>query len=79
MGRLRHPQPSRERVRIFDTVAVSQMQYKNIKGERPDISPDSKFAVFMDSDKVWTLSLDGKNLIAVADGSLPAWQPVARQ
>ena len=73
------PQPSRERVRIFDTVAVSQMQYKNIKGERPDISPDSKFAVFMDSDKVWTLSLDGKNLIAVADGSLPAWQPVARQ
>ena len=69
------PEASGQRVRFYDTVNVKQAIYKNIKGERPDISPDSQYAVFMDSGKVWYLTLDGKILVPVADGGFPLWQP----
>ena len=69
------PEPSREFIRVYDTQAISQQIYRNISGERPDISPDGANAVFMFQGKVWVIPLDGSALVPVADGTRPAWQP----
>ncbi len=69
------PEMGREFIRVYDTEVIGQDIHRNIAGERPDISPDGKFAAFMYQDKVWVFPLDASTLVAVADGSYPAWQP----
>ncbi len=69
------PDPFRPRVRIYDTVAVTQDILRDIKGERPSVSPDGRHAAFMFEGKVWILALDGSVLQDVSEGSYPAWQP----
>lgn len=69
------PEPFRFRVRIYDTVAIRQIKYPDVKGETPSVSPDNTYVVFMDAGKVWVLALDGSSLNDVAEGSFPVWQP----
>lgn len=69
------PEPSREFIRVYDTQAISQQIYRNIAGERPDLSPDGANAVFMFQGKVWVFPVDGSALVPVAEGSRPVWQP----
>lgn len=69
------PQPLRLRVRMYDTVAITQKIFKAIKGDHPEVSPDSTHVAFMDEGKVWVLKLDGAALKDIASGSFPAWQP----
>ncbi len=71
------PQPLRLRVRIYDTVAIAQRIFKDIQGDRPDVSPDSTHVAFMHEGKVWVLALDGSALRDIVPGSFPAWQPTA--
>jgi Tol biopolymer transport system component len=70
------PTPTRERVRMYDTVEPGQDVFTNIRGEQPDVSPDGAVITFMNQGKVWVLPLDGSSLNAVADGGFPAWVPV---
>lgn len=84
------PEPGRERIRIYDTEAIRQDSRRNIAGERPDISLNARVQVsdrrqddpyegltvtFMHEGKVWVFPLDGRALVAVAEGGYPAWQP----
>jgi Tol biopolymer transport system component len=68
--------PERARFRLYDTVEVGQRIYRDIAGERPDISPDGQTSVFMYEGQVWTFPLDASTLHAVAEGGFPAWRPV---
>jgi hypothetical protein len=67
------PTVTRERVRRYDTMQATQEIYRNIKGERPKISPDGSVIAFMDAGKVWMLPFDGSWLNPVMDGGWPAW------
>ena len=71
------PEPSRETVRLYDTVAITQDRRPNVAGEYPHISPDGRTATYMRQDKVWVYPLDESAPfgVAVADGRFPAWQP----
>jgi dipeptidyl aminopeptidase/acylaminoacyl peptidase len=69
------PDEFRPRVRIYDTVAIRQDSYRDIRGEYPDFSPDGTHATFQHDGKVWVFPLDASALPAIAEGSLPAWQP----
>jgi hypothetical protein len=66
---------SRPRVRVFDTVGLTQDPYSNIAGEHPELSPDSTHAAFQFESKVWVFPLNATALAPIAEGSLPAWQP----
>jgi hypothetical protein len=71
------PDPGLETARVFDTVPpTSQDRDRNIAGEWPDISPDGTHAAFTYLGKVWVMPLDKSALVAVAEGSFPAWQPI---
>jgi WD40-like Beta Propeller Repeat len=67
------PTVTRQQVRIYDTAQAGQKRYSNIKGERPDVSPDGTVIAFMDSGKIWLLPIDGSTLNAIIDGGWPAW------
>ncbi len=69
------PEPQRERVRLYDTVSLTQQPFKNIAGERPDVSPDGTHVAWMLRGQVWVFPLDASTLLPVADGGFPAWQP----
>jgi dipeptidyl aminopeptidase/acylaminoacyl peptidase len=70
------PDELRPRVRVYDTVAITQDAYRNIRGENPDLSPDGSVAAFQYEGKVWVFALDASALVPLVEGSLPAWQPV---
>ena len=70
------PDEMRPRARVYDTVAITQDTYSNIRGEDPDLSPDGTHAVFHYEGRVWVFPLDATALVPIADGSLPVWQPV---
>jgi hypothetical protein len=67
------PTETRERVRVYDTVEIAQVPYRNIKGERPQVSPDGTALAFQDSGKVWVLAMDGTTLQALFEGSQGDW------
>ena len=69
------PDELRPRARIYDTVAIQQEAYSNIRGENPDVSPDGTLAAFEHDGRVWVFPLNATALVPVAEGSLPAWQP----
>jgi dipeptidyl aminopeptidase/acylaminoacyl peptidase len=70
------PDPGLETARVYDTVPPYGQDWdRNISGERPDISPDGLTSAFMYEGKVWVMPLDKSALVAVAEGSFPAWQP----
>jgi Tol biopolymer transport system component len=70
------PEASRPQARIYDTVAVTQERFTDVKGTAPEISPSGTHAVFFDEGKVWVLALDGTALVNVADGTQPSWRPM---
>jgi Tol biopolymer transport system component len=72
------PEVLRPQARIYDTVAVTQERFPNIKGTAPEISPSGTHAAFFDEGKVWVLALDGTALVNVADGTQPSWKPAAQ-
>lgn len=67
------PTSGRERVRIYDTVQVTQEIHRGVHGERPDIAPDASAIAFMNEGKVWVLSMDGSSLNSIVDGGEPLW------
>ena len=67
------PAVGQERVRVFNTVQISQDIHRNIKGELPDISPEGEFIVFMDTARVWLLPVDGSALQVIAEGTQAHW------
>jgi hypothetical protein len=69
------PDLARPRVRVYDTVAIAQEQYREIRGEFPHVSPNGTHITFQWDRTVWTFPLDGSALLPIAGGSLPAWQP----
>jgi len=69
------PDEMRPRVRIYDTVAITQDAYRNIRGENPNLSPDGTHATFEYEGRVWVFPLNAAALVPLAEGSLPAWQP----
>jgi hypothetical protein len=69
------PNPFALRVRLYDTVAVTQKPYPNIKGENPDISPSGTHAAFSADGKIWVFALDGTALRDVATGTHPQFKP----
>jgi len=69
------PLPYRLRARIYDTIALRQYKYPDIRGQAPSASPDNAHVVFMDAGKVWVMVLDGSALKDIAQGSQPSWQP----
>jgi hypothetical protein len=71
------PDEFRPRVRIFDTIGLTQDTYPEIRGEYPDLSPDSTHATFQYQGQVWVLPLNATALLPIIDGGLPRWQPRA--
>jgi WD40 repeat protein len=69
------PHPQRFRVRVYDTVDVTQKMYAGILGQWPSASPETPYVVFTQEGKVWLLSIDGTVLRNLAEGSFAAWQP----
>jgi hypothetical protein len=67
------PTASRERLRLYDTVEIRQTQYRNIKGELPEVSPDDAVVVFQGSGRLYVMTLDGTALYPLADGSGATW------
>jgi hypothetical protein len=74
------------RVRIYDTIELRQEPLPDIGGERPNISPDGKTVAFTYQGQIWVLAFTDQDipgefalsvsaLVAVAQGSAPAWQP----
>ena len=64
------------RVRIYDTVGISQRKWPRLAGERPQVSPDGTHMTFMFRGRIWVLALDRSAMRDIADGGYPAWQPV---
>jgi hypothetical protein len=69
------PEPVRFRVRVYDTVEISQQMFPGILGQWPSSSPESPYVVFTQEGKVWELSVVGSVLRNLAEGSFAAWQP----
>lgn len=71
------PNPFNLRVRLYDTIAITQTPYENIKGQDPDLSPDSTHAVFSSDGGIWVMKLDASALREVAQGTLPQFRPAS--
>jgi hypothetical protein len=69
------PDEFRPRVRIFDTIGLTQDTYPEIRGEYPDMSPDSTHVTFQFEGKVWVLPLNATALLPIIEGGLPGWEP----
>ncbi len=68
------PEGFRPRVRIYDTIEITQDSYRGIRGENPELSADSTHATFMYENKVWVLANDGSALLDNGPGLAPSWQ-----
>jgi hypothetical protein len=67
------PTVTRERLRVFDTIDVRQVPYRNIRGEQPRVSPDNSTVVFVDMGRIWVLTLDGSKIYSPAEGFAGDW------
>lgn len=63
------------KVRIYDTVAITQRKMSRLAGEWPDVSPDGTHLAFAFKGRIWVLALDRTAMRDIADGGFPAWQP----
>jgi dipeptidyl aminopeptidase/acylaminoacyl peptidase len=72
------PDEFRPKMRIYDTVGIMQDSYSNIRGEYPDLSPDSTHLAFQYEGRIEIFPLNGTALVPIAEGSLPRWEPVPR-
>jgi dipeptidyl aminopeptidase/acylaminoacyl peptidase len=69
------PELNRNRLRIYDTVAITQRRYPDIAGRYPDVAPDGRTASFIFEGKVWVFPLDASTLVAPVEGAWARWRP----
>ncbi|MEO7667173.1 MAG: hypothetical protein ABIU97_09095, partial [Dehalococcoidia bacterium] len=61
---------------IVDIQTGDETSVPSLYSNTVDFGPDNLYVVFGADDQVWTAGVDGSGPVHLAQGNIPAWQPV---